>query len=455
VVTAAILCAVLILYVLLEYGWKYVLPVVALPAALAVITWPRLAVYQFVFFCFIDFTLVPSIPLSLIDISMLLVIAAAVVDVLTGDRVPERLPRLSLNYIYLIGVLVICGVLGYWPELAPRRVVSTTLLLFTFQSLYRLSGKMAVGDLLRWYFWLAVAHSVYVIVPYLAAGGAYRSFGFAVKFFDDFAMIALPLGVGLYLGSSRRTSSWYLLGIAIVFGGLVATQVRAAIVFAVVASLFVMGVAYRRTRRAGDPNEAGQGIRRRVRRLVWLPAVFIALAVLMRPELFTAVLERFGELFSAKPTGTTVYRLALWKRALVAFIDHPVFGVGPGGYYHLNTLYETLHLTPDSNYLRGLGAHSPFLHYLAETGVVGGLGILALIGNQFRLARRTWRIAGALDPTALALYGWAFLFAFTMVLEAGWMWGPASFPAVLMAALTVRYDAGAMEAEGVSGRETN
>ena len=441
VVTFAVVGVVGILYVLLSYGWRYAAPFVALPLAAIVISSPRLALYQFVFFCFIDLPLVPSIPLSLIDLSMLTVVAAGVVDVLLDNKLPQRLPRLSLNYLYIVGVLIICGLFGYWPELAPRRIVTTSLLLFTFLSVYRLSGKVGVGTLVRLYFWLAVAHSVYVVVPYLMHGGAYRSFGFAVSFYDDFAMIALPVGVGLYLGARGKKSTGYLLGVVAVFGGLIATQVRAALVFGMVAAAFVMIVAYLRTRHVPNTEGFPRVVRRRIRWLIMMPALAIVVAMIAEPGLFAAVLERFGELFTAKPSGTTVYRLALWKRALIAFFDHPIFGVGPGGFYHLNSLYETLHLTPDFPYLRGLGAHNPFLHFLADTGVVGGVGILALIGNHFRLARRNWIIRPMIDPVALALYGWAFLFALSMMIEAGWMWGPASFPAVLMVALAVRHHA--------------
>jgi len=441
VVTLAVLGVVGILYVLLSYGWRYAAPLIALPLALLVITSPRLALYQFVFFCFIDLPLVPSVPLSLIDLSMLTVVAAGTTDVMLDSKLPQRLPRLSLNYLYIIAVLAICGLFGYWPELAPRRIVTTSLLLLTFLSIYRLSGKAGAGTLVRLYFWLAVAHSVYVLAPFLMHGGAYRSFGFAVSFYDDFAMIALPVGVGLYLGAHQRKSSGYLLGVVAVFGGLIATQVRAALVLAVVASGFVMIVAYLRTRSFDKAAGFSQTVRRRLRRLIVMPAAVIVLALTVAPGLFTAVLERFGELLTAKPSGTTVYRLELWKRALLAFSDHPIFGVGPGGFYRLNSLYESLHLTPNFPYLRGLGAHNPFLHFLAETGIVGGVGLLALIGNHFRTARQSWMARIMIDPVALVLYGLAFLFATSMIIEAGWMWGPASFPGVLMAALAVRHHA--------------
>ena len=435
-VTALVLGAAALLYASLELHPRYVMLAVGAPAAVAVIVSPRLALFQFVFCCFIQYTILPSVPLELIDLSMALVIAAAALDLLSSDRLPKRLPRLSLNYVAIILALAVCGLLGYWPELAPRRIATTGLLFLTFLSIYRLSGRVSVGSLLRWYFLLAVAHSVYVLAPFVAAGGVLRSFGFAGVFFDDLAMVALPVGTALYVRAEGR--AWpYLWGCLAVFGGLIATQARVAIVLALLASAFVLIVSWRRvSAEPGANNLVPHQTRRRIRGVVWSFVAAIAVVAVLKADLFVTVLERFEELLQPDPTGTTVYRLALWKRALVAFLDHPVFGVGPGGYYHLHQIYATLHLSPDYNYLRTLGAHSPMLHFLAELGILGGAALMALVVNHFRLARGAWRQAP--DGVTVALYGWGLLFMVSMVIEAGWMWGPASFPGILMAALVSR-----------------
>jgi O-antigen ligase len=313
-------------------------------------------------------------------------------------------------------------------------------LFLTFLSIYRLAGRMSVTKLLRFYFWIAVAHSFFALAPFVATGGAQRSFGLTTVFFDDFAMIALPIGLSYFLTSRPKMSRYYLVGSFVVLGGLVATQARAAIVFALVASAFVVVAAWWRSSRAGGADISFVSVRRRCRAVAGSFAALVILVGVFQSEIFAGVLERFGELFEDQPTGTTVFRLALWKRALMAFADHPIFGVGPGGYYQLKEVYATLHLTPVFHYLRTLGAHSPMLHTLAEQGIIGGVGLLALLYNHFRLGRRTWVAdPSGLTGTTLALYAWGFLFAMTMILEAGWLWGPASFPGILMVALMVRH----------------
>ncbi len=436
---AIFLAAVLIIYLSLTERYFFLLALVAAPVIVLVVTQPRLALYQYVFVLFIVYTLIPSIPLTIMDISTALVILAALLDVLVSDGLPKHLPCLSFNYLYIIVVSIICGFLGYWPELAVRQVLSVSLLFATFLALYHLMSQVSLSELVRWFFILAVLHSVYVLVPFVASGGEERSYGFAPALFGHQMQVALPVGLALYLGTQRRKGALYLVGAVIVLGGLIATQSRAPIIFGLAASFFVLLTERSRIRAKSVNVRLAEQLRKRITVVSVFGVGLAALVIILSSGVLAQVLGRFGELFSSEPQGSFLWRLQLWKKALMAFYDHPVFGVGPGGYKRLHEIFTGIRYFPVFYYLRSLTAHNLLLYYLAEMGLLGGLGLVALMLNQFRLARTGW----ILQPnqavgTSLALYGWAFLFALSTLIDAAWMYGQLSFLAIFFAALVSR-----------------
>jgi len=154
-VFGAILAVMALIYALFNLPMRYLYLAAATPIALVIILNPRLALYQFVFVLFIEVAVFPSVPLLLIDISALLAIMAAVLDFLAGNRLPGRLPALTVNYVALVMVLVLTGLFGYWPHLAIRPVVRLMLLTATFLAVFHLAGKTSVTQLVKWYFVLA------------------------------------------------------------------------------------------------------------------------------------------------------------------------------------------------------------------------------------------------------------------------------------------------------------
>ena len=238
-----------------------------------------------------------------------------------------------------------CGFVGYFPHLLPIRLATLALLILTFFSLYRLLSYVRLTDVLGWFFWLAVAHSVYVLIPFVVSAGFLRSFGFSGVLFDDMALVALPIGVSLYLGARPRQATWYLLGSTAVLGGLIATQSRLSIVFGLFFAAVVVILAVRRTRR--EPvNQLAAVVRNRLGLLAIAGVLGLLALVVLGSDLLQATVARFERLQNPfQQYSTVAYRLQLWKRAIMAFLDHPVFGLGPGGFYQMNKVYTTLHLT--------------------------------------------------------------------------------------------------------------
>lgn len=429
-----------LLWAIFNLPARYLYLVAAAPIAFAVVISPRVALYQFVVLLFFEHLLIQSIPLYLIDLSSILVVVAGAFDFFLRGRWPRRVPKLALNYAYMTLALVVCGLASFWPEIAFRRVLTSGWLVVLFVAVFRLTARVGVLEMLKLFTVTAATYSAYVLVPFITSGGVYRSLGFQGVLFDDYAMVALPIATALFLTAPKRTVGIYLIGAVVILGGVVATQSRAPIVMSLVATLFVILVARNRKMSSGGDQAVVQRTRPRAFFLLGSAVAGVVLVLALNPQIFIAVAARFEELLSFDPQGTTVYRLALWKRAIGTFLDYPIFGVGPGGFYRLNEIYASWHIQPNYHYLRALGVHNVLLHVLADTGLIGGLGLLALVANQFRIGRKNWRQARLADSSAsLALFGWAFLFGLTTLIEANWMWGQLSFMAVFLAALVSRH----------------
>ncbi|MFL5846835.1 MAG: O-antigen ligase family protein [Solirubrobacteraceae bacterium] len=121
-------------------------------------------------------------------------------------------------------------------------------------------------------------------------------------------------------------------------------------------------------------------------------------------------------------TSTGSNRYQYWKVALKAAADHPLKGVGTGGF------------GPEWMRERTIGevvrdAHSLYLETLAELGIIGLLLLAVLIGSIFACARAAYR-----EDPALAAGPIAALTAFALHTGIDWDW---ELPALTLVALSL------------------
>ena len=449
-IAVAVLYVAAVVYVYVEWRRPVAYASVGIPLAVFLVTQPKLALYQFVFCLYIHILVIPGVPLFAADLSALVVIATAAIDILVSDRLPKGLPAPGVNFILLLVVMFFSAAFGANMLAAVRPMSRVLLLLLTFLAVYRLSRHTGVGRVLRVYFWFCAAHAFIVMGPFVASGGLLRSFGYSWAVFDDLAMLALPIGLALSIWERRRRYL-YLGGTVMVLAALVATQSRAPIVFALVISMVALWLSRRRARRmlssaVDGERQAGAESLRRIRLLLLSGLVLVVAVAIVVPGLFTGVISRFERLLTFRPGGTFAIRLVLWGWAVRAFADNPLLGVGPGIFRSLGNLYTNLHMTPLHIYVRQLSAHNLTLHYLAETGLLGAAALLSIFVRQYLLARRVWRTASssAQQGTALAVYAAGLMFLVTTLIEAGWMWSQTGFMMAFFLAVISRQGRGSV-----------
>lgn len=93
---------------------------------------------------------------------------------------------------------------------------------------------------------------------------------------------------------------------------------------------------------------------------------------------------------------TSYHRILLWKAGIAMFLDHPLFGVGPGNY---PIVRKESYPIPNVRMDQFMSvAHSTYIEALSELGFAGALIILLLWLSFFRLNAQTRALVLRRDP---------------------------------------------------------
>jgi O-antigen ligase len=177
------------------------------------------------------------------------------------------------------------------------------------------------------------------------------------------------------LNSHGRKKVFYIIVFILCLIGLALTQSRGSYIGFFTGALFVIWLHYRSI-------------------LKFIITLFAILAASLPVMIISNMYNRFMKLFD--PTNWAVgSRMELWEKALYLFRLSPIFGVGFGRFndidYNINNYGYTLIRLEEFVGIRGVlsvyhapnfdfnsaHAHNSYLHFLAETGIVG-LGLLVL-----------------------------------------------------------------------------
>lgn len=433
-------------YMLYKGKYIYLGLILASPVLVFIITQPKLAVGQYIIALFISRTILEGHSWLLADVSGLILITAALLDFLNESSFPDRLPRLSSNFLFLLLAVLIAAMFSYQPEAAINPLGRIALIFLNFLALYRLSGRVSISWSVNLFLLLAIIHSIAVSIPFLTSGGRLRSFGIAPV---QVAMLALVVATAKFVWAKKGMAWIYLMTLVILFFALLSAQYRSLIMMGMAISALVILFSWQRSRKGlvRDSNKTStipadelRLVKKRPLYLLTGILCSVILAIVLNPQLLTPLLERFEGLLSYKPSGTFLLRTVLWKLAWSQFIDHPLVGMGPGLFNQLHMVVPTVRMELYYSYLRGLSAHNLFLHYLAEAGILGGMALLALIINQFRLSLITWQKAATRHNLEVAaiLLGVAITILITTVTEASWLWGQSTYVFAFFLALIAR-----------------
>ncbi len=212
-----------------------------------------------------------------------------------------------------------------------------------------------------------------------ASGTFISSIHFA-GFLEAVAPFALAIA---FWGTQRTWARWMCIYIALLcYIGVVISGSRGAWLSSLF-SLFVMAIlgliVTRRTNRARFP-AAVYGV---ILTVFLLPS--IAYPLMAQSNLLKKRMESMVNV-KALSTGKYDIRLANWAAALDQWKVAPVLGTGAGTHLYYGRLFRRPELQPDPEH-----AHSDYLELLAEYGIVGAVGMLALLATHGRAGLKGFR----------------------------------------------------------------
>lgn len=213
--------------------------------------------------------------------------------------------------------------------------------------------------------------------------------------------------------------SFYIFVIIINLFVMYQTQTRGA-VLAFVLGLICLAIFFVFTpKKAIDERTAKTAVIYRKVGLALLIGVILATGLiwLARDSNFVAsspTFHRVTHISLQETTGQT--RLLAWKMSWRGFAERPIFGWGPENYYSVFNKHYDPNLYPVESWFDR--AHNAYLDILVNTGLIGMVFYLAMIGSAFWYLWRAWRrgkisyFTAAIFSVILIAYGAQNFFVF-------------------------------------------
>jgi O-antigen ligase len=366
------------------------------------------------------------------DIMLAVVFAGIALEFLLKSDGEIRSATFDLPFLALIVATLFSAVLAFRPAYSVVPLIRIVVIYLAFRAVYKFGWDIGVRRILSVYLTAVTLLSLYNLLAFVLQGGKLRVFGPAMLIYETMAMTALPMALAFMLWSSRtREQLLYGFTSFLIAGGIVATQARGPLLTVMIAAPVLLWFTFRKARREHN-HRAFKSVL-----LVGVGMMIVLVAVVsMSTNLLTGAWARYQEFVASaeNPEGTVALRLVLWKTAWATFLYHPFTGIGIGNFRVVHELYPELHIVPLYRWVKGMSAHNVLLHYLAETGLLGALSLLALaltgVWTGYRVFRA--RLNAADTQVSVALFIAMFVFAITLLYMRAWTWGEGGYIMALL-----------------------
>lgn len=413
--------------------WKPLFGIVAatVPLAFFIVGYGPAALYALILATFVFIPITGEVSILPADLAALTLIAAHFVDLLLNPPARQN-NRLALAYRLYLLVLFIALALEGFTSLSIRYFVRQLVLAGAFFAVFHFGRRVQVRDLLNFFLVAAALNSAYSLYQFLQVGGGVRTFGLAGLGFGDHAMVAIIIGAVFYLWSRDvRTRILYGIMILVIVGALATTQTRASAITAGWGLIIAIVLSLLAARRTGN----------RLPHKNLFMAIVVALLIIpilaFYTPIFEGVIYRFGRL-GFQASGTILLRVSLWKAALGAFWENPIFGIGPGNFPMVIDWVPEVRFDYIFFLVSGLSTHSVLMTTLAETGLMGLATLTFFYWKAFFKARDNFQntVNDSNLPVNIILFIATLAIIGSSLYAGSWFWGNNSYHMAIIFGLT-------------------
>jgi O-antigen ligase len=373
------------------------------------------------------------------DIMLAVTFAGVALEFLLKSDGEIRPTGFDIAFLILIAATLVSAVFAFNPAYSVVPMIRIVTIYLAFRIFFKYTFELGVRRILMIYISLVVLLSLSNVAQMILSGGKTRAFGLAALGYEPMSMTALPMALAFLLWASRtRERLLYGLATVSIAAGIVATQARGPLLTVIIATLALLWFAQRKANRESN---------RQVGRTALIVIVVIALITIVAVSLSTNLLAnawlRYEEFLESarNPAGTIALRFILWKTALRTFLDHPITGIGIGNFRVVHEMYPDVRVIPLYTQVKGMSAHNVLLHYLAETGLIGTLSLVALTILGLRASYRTFKLKleRADSQVSAALFIAMFVFGITLIYMRAWTWGEGGYVMALLFGLVAAW----------------
>jgi O-antigen ligase len=238
--------------------------------------------------------------------------------------------------------------------------------------------KEEIVKYLKFFLFLSILNSFYVIILFIASGGNIRSFGLAHVPFANIVVAALMICYSFYIyqENTKDKIKFGLLFFILVFA-LLATYTRSALLYFVIGYLLLTTISLGKAKTH----------KRLAKNIGYAIIMLFLVAGVLFPTFGSYSQGLSHKMYTAvKPMDTIQIRLYLISLAWQAFLHSPIFGIGLAQFTVISSILPKLRFDPVYMLtLEGMSTHNLTFSYLAETGIVGLMGLYYFIFSFLKL----------------------------------------------------------------------
>lgn len=403
---------------------------------------------QFPRFCFYAFfmsiclyypTYLGSFALHPFDVFFFLFLSSVIFDYLLRGSGGFELTKIDIPFLLLIVATIVSAVFAYRRSYSVMPTLRIIIIYLAFRAFYYMIPRIGFEKVIKFYLWVVTLLSLYNIFLLIQTGASIRIFGPAWLTIESFTMTALPMTLGFYIFSDEKKERFkYFIMSLLMFLALLGTQSRAPLLAVFIAVPILYYMSYRRTE-----TNMKLKIKNTMIRVSVIAVTFFILGFIFRDIILPGTFDRIEMLFASlsKVQGTVYLRVVLWGAAINVFLENPIFGVGIGNYKVVSSLLPELRFNPVWYYIKGFSTHNVVLQYLAETGIVGASSLLLLLGSNFYVGLKSFKVTTdkLLNQISAANFIAITVVTFTMFYMRAWTWGQDGFLLVFLFAFNVAW----------------